>query len=76
MSVLEQNCSCAAHTNTSSYILPMKTKPRAELLSKITEWMFSSETLSFEEIIQKTQKTTQFDEMALLPLHVQMLPFP
>lgn len=75
VSVLEQNCSCAAHTNTSSYILPIKTKPRAEFLSKITEWMFSLETLKFEGIIHKTQETTQYDEMALLPLHVQMLPF-
>lgn len=54
----------------------MKTKPSAELLSKTTVRTFFSEALSFEGIIGETQGTAQFDEMALLPLHVQMLPFP
>lgn len=54
----------------------METKPRAELLSKTTERTISLEALSFEGIIGETQGTAQFDEMALLPLHVQMLPFP
>lgn len=75
--VLEQNCSCAAHTNTPlSYLSPMKTKPKAAWMTKITEWMFSSGALSFEGIICKTQGTAQFDEMALLPCYVQMFPFP
>lgn len=67
---------CCTRKHTSSYLSPMKTKPRAEWLTKITEWMFSSRALSFEGIICKTQGTAQFDEMALLPFYVQMFPFP